>query len=138
MNDLILIAYIVSSILFIIGIKKLGKVQTARQGNFLSALGMFIAILATMFKMQIIPLNWILLGVIIGALIGMISAFKVAMTSMPEMVAIFNGFGGGASALVASAEIFKFMNNKETYLNKLAENQGDLHVTLITFELSII
>ena len=55
------IAYIVSSILFIIGIKRLGKVTTARQGNFLSALGMFIAICATLFKMQIIPINWILL-----------------------------------------------------------------------------
>tara|TARA_Y100000590_G_scaffold364019_1_gene422037 strand:+ start:920 stop:2341 length:1422 start_codon:yes stop_codon:yes gene_type:complete len=138
MNNLILIAYIVSSILFIVGIKRLGKVQTARQGNFLSALGMFIAILATIFKMQIIPLNWILLGVAIGTLIGITAAFKVAMTSMPEMVAIFNGFGGGASALVASAELFKFTNDKNAYLNVLIESQGNLQVTLITIVLSII
>jgi len=138
MNNLILAAYIISSILFIIGIKRLGKVQTARQGNFLSASGMFIAIFATIFKMQIIPLNWILLGVAIGTLIGMISAFKVAMTSMPEMVAIFNGFGGGASALVASAELFKFTNDKNAYINVLIESQGNLQVTLITIVLSII
>ena len=138
MNELISIAYIVSSILFIIGIKRLGKVTTARQGNFLSSLGMFIAICATLFKMQIIPINWILLGIIIGAIIGTISAFKVAMTSMPEMVAIFNGFGGGASALVASAELFKFINNKEIYLIELAKNNGNINIILITIILSII
>ena len=136
--NLILISYIISSILFIIGIKRLGKVQTARQGNFLSALGMFIAILATLFKMQIIPMNWVLLGIVIGALIGAISAFKVAMTSMPEMVAIFNGFGGGASALVASAEFFKFLNGKENYLKQLSEHNGNIQITLITIVLSII
>ena len=137
-TNLILISYIISSILFIIGIKKLGKVQTARQGNFLSALGMFIAIIATLFKMQIIPINWVLLGIVIGGLIGAISAFKVAMTSMPEMVAIFNGFGGGASALVASAELFKFLNGKEIYLKQLSDNNGNIQITLITIVLSII
>ncbi len=106
-ENLILIAYIISAILFIIGIKRLGKVDTARQGNFLSAVGMLIAIIATLFMMNAIPLEWVITGIAIGAIIGAISATKVAMTAMPEMVAIFNGFGGGASALVASAEFFK-------------------------------
>ena len=106
-ENLILIAYIISAILFIIGIKRLGKVDTARQGNFLSAVGMLIAIIATLFIMDAIPLEWVLTGIAIGAIIGAVSATKVAMTAMPEMVAIFNGFGGGASALVASAEFFK-------------------------------
>ena len=58
--NLILISYIISAILFIIGIKRLGKVNTARQGNLLSAVGMLIAIIATLFKMEAIPLNWVL------------------------------------------------------------------------------
>ena len=106
-ENLILIAYIISAILFIIGIKRLGKVDTARQGNFPSAVGMLIAIIATLFMMDAIPLEWVITGIAIGAIIGAVSATKVAMTAMPEMVAIFNGFGGGASALVASAEFFK-------------------------------
>ena len=106
-ENLILIAYIISAILFIIGIKRLGKVDTARQGNFLSAVGMLIAIIATLFMMDAIPLEWVITGIAIGAIIGAVSATKVAMTAMPEMVAIFNGFGGSASALVASAEFFK-------------------------------
>ena len=99
-TNLILISYILSAILFILGIKRLGKVNTARQGNFLSAVGMLIAILATLFKMDAIPLNWVLGGVALGVIIGAYSSIKVAMTDMPEMVAIFNGFGGGASALL--------------------------------------
>ena len=136
--NLILISYIFSAILFIVGIKKLGKVNTARQGNFLSAVGMLIAILATLFKMDAIPLNWVLGGIALGTVIGAFSAIKVAMTAMPEMVAIFNGFGGGASALVASAELFKYLNQKESYLQKLAETNSDLTVTMITIVLSVM
>ena len=126
-SNLILISYIVSAILFILGIKRLGKVNTARQGNFLSALGMLIAIIATMFKMDAIPLEWVIGGILIGTIIGVISATRIAMTSMPEMVAIFNGFGGGSSALVASAELFKYLNGKETYLTELTKNNSDLN-----------
>ncbi len=120
------------------GIKKLGKVDTARQGNFLSAVGMLIAILATLFKMDAIPLNWVLGGIALGTVIGAFSAIKVAMTAMPEMVAIFNGFGGGASALVASAELFKYLNQKESYLQKLAETNSDLTIIMITIVFSVI
>ena len=128
-ENLILIAYIISAILFIIGIKRLGKVDTARQGNFLSAVGMLIAIIATLFMMDAIPLEWVITGIAIGAIIGAISATKVAMTAMPEMVAIFNGFGGGASALVASAEFLKIHGGS-------AANNDT--TTLITIMLSVI
>jgi len=128
-ENLILIAYIISAILFIIGIKRLGKVDTARQGNFLSAVGMLIAIIATLFMMDAIPLEWVITGIAIGAIIGAVSATKVAMTAMPEMVAIFNGFGGGASALVASAEFLKIHGGS-------AANYDT--TTLITIMLSVI
>ena len=128
-ENLILISYIISAILFIIGIKRLGKVDTARQGNFLSAVGMLIAIIATLFMMDAIPLEWVITGIAIGAIIGAVSATKVAMTSMPEMVAIFNGFGGGASALVASAEFFNIHGGS-------AANNDT--TTLITIMLSVI
>ena len=137
-SNIIMLSYIISAILFIIGIKKLGKVNTARQGNFLSALGMLIAIIATLFKMDAIPLNWVLGGIAIGTIIGILSATKVAMTSMPEMVAIFNGFGGGASALVASAELFKYINNPQTYLTNLNQTNSDISVTMVTIVLSVI
>jgi len=136
--NLILISYIISAILFIIGIKRLGKVNTARQGNLLSAVGMLIAIIATLFKMEAIPLNWVLAGVALGTIIGIFSAIKVAMTAMPEMVAIFNGFGGGASALVASAELFKYLNAKGAYVQKLVEINSDLTITMITIVFSVI
>ena len=128
-ENLILIAYIISAILFIIGIKRLGKVDTARQGNFLSAVGMLIAIVATLFMMDAIPLEWVITGIAIGAIIGAVSATKVAMTAMPEMVAVFNGFGGGASALVASAEFLKIHGGS-------AANNDT--TTLITIMLSVI
>ncbi|MDD5582227.1 MAG: NAD(P)(+) transhydrogenase (Re/Si-specific) subunit beta, partial [Candidatus Marinimicrobia bacterium] len=97
---LINLAYIVSSLLFIIGIKKLSSPKTARQGNGLSSLGMLLAVVVTLFHKDIISYEWILLGFVIGAAIGAISAQRVKMTAMPEMVALFNGSGGVASLLV--------------------------------------
>ena len=136
--NLILISYIISAILFIVGIKRLGKINTARQGNFLSAVGMLIAIIATLFKMEAIPLIWILAGITLGTFIGAFSAIKIAMTAMPEMVAIFNGFGGGASALVASAELFKYLNDKQNYLDQLHKVNAEITTIMITIVLSII
>ena len=125
--NLILIAYLISSVLFILAIKKLGKVKTARQGNLLSAIGMLIAILATLIKLESFDPQFIIIGLAIGALIGVISALRVAMTAMPEMVGIFNGFGGGASALVASAEMIKIANGTPS-----------TNTTLVTIMLSVI
>lgn len=97
-------AYLVATGLFIVGLKRLGSPATARSGNQLAALGMLLGIIITLFNQQILSFTLIIIGVIIGGVIGLIAARKVEMTSMPEMVAIFNGFGGGASALVAWGE----------------------------------
>ncbi|MCO5230991.1 MAG: NAD(P)(+) transhydrogenase (Re/Si-specific) subunit beta [Chitinophagales bacterium] len=98
------LAYLISSILFIVGIKMLNKTQTARKGNFVSAAGMFIAILATVVQVRAITLIDIFVGVLIGSIIGLYFAYKVKMTKIPEMVAIFNGFGGLASLAVALSD----------------------------------
>ena len=102
------IFYVLASVLFILGIKKLSHPKTARSGNFLSACGMFVAIVSTLIANDNIDLQMIVLGMIIGSAIGALFAQKVEMTQMPQMVAIFNGFGGSASALVAAAE---FLNS---------------------------
>ena len=96
------IIYIISSILFITGIKMLGKEDTAVKGNFLSAFAMFIAVAITVVSV-IDPLI-LLIGIALGAIIGSSIALKVKMTSIPEMVALFNGFGGLATFLIAWSE----------------------------------
>ena len=93
--------YLASAILFMLGLKRLSKVRTARNGNRLAALAMLLAVVGTLLEMGVVNYQWILVGTIIGGLIGAIVAVRVEMTSMPEMVALFNGSGGAASALVA-------------------------------------
>lgn len=99
-------AYIVAAGLFIFGLKMLGHPASARRGNFLSALGMLIAIVVTLLSEGILTWYWIAICALIGAVIGAAAARLVAMTAMPEMVAVFNGFGGAASLLVAWAALF--------------------------------
>ncbi len=101
------IAYVLASVFFILGIKKLSHPKTARSGNSIATFGMFIAIIATLIYYDQLDFQIIGIGIIIGALIGVIFATKVEMTQMPQMVAIFNGFGGGASALIAASEFLK-------------------------------
>ena len=107
------IAYIVSAILFILGLKRLGSPATARNGNRLSALAMLLAVLATVISNDIASWEWILVGVIIGSGIGAYSARKVQMTSMPQLVAIFNGLGGATSAVVAAGELIRLIDLDE-------------------------
>lgn len=105
-----LLAYLLSAILFIIGIKKLTKVKTARTGNFYSAFAMIMAIITTLIYLQVeghgISVEFLLAGIILGSFIGVLLAKKVKMTAMPELVAIFNGVGGAASLIVALSVIF--------------------------------
>ncbi|HHT9120745.1 MAG TPA: NAD(P)(+) transhydrogenase (Re/Si-specific) subunit beta [Candidatus Hypogeohydataceae bacterium YC41] len=101
------IAYLIASILFILGLRGLNSPKTARLGNLLAAIGMFIAIVVTLFDKEIIDFTYIIAGVVIGSAAGAIWARWVPMTAMPQTVAIFNGFGGGASALVGIAEFFR-------------------------------
>ena len=116
------LAYVVSAALFIFGLKGLGSAATARRGNMLSAVGMLVAIVAALLDQGIVDYTFILGGMVVGGLIGAAAARMVQMTSMPEMVALFNGFGGMASLLVGVAAI-----------------SGDASVfTLVTIVLSIL
>ena len=103
------LSYLVSAALFIFGLKRLQSPATARSGNLLAAVGMAIAIIVTLLETNFANWQMILVGGIIGALIGSISARAVQMTAMPQMVGIFNGFGGGASALVAISEFLRYI-----------------------------
>ncbi len=102
------IVYIISSILFISGIKMLGKEDTAVKGNFLSALAMLVAVLVTFINVTN-PLT-LIAGIGLGAIVGSLIALKVKMTSIPEMVALFNGFGGLATFLIAWSEYASGVN----------------------------
>jgi len=108
------ITYLVSSILFIYGIKMLSSPKTARKGNLYAAIGMFLAIAATLMDQNVLTYEWIIIGAIIGSLVGALLAFKTPMTGMPQMVGMLNGFGGGASTLVALSEYFKKNPNYPT------------------------
>lgn len=110
------ICYLIAASLFILGIKKLGSPKTARFGNFLAMSGMLIAVVITLFDKQILDFTFIIAGLVIGALIGAIAAKKVEMTDMPQMVALFNAFGGGASALVAFAQYLRFPASSTTFI----------------------
>lgn len=103
--DTIQLLYLVATAYFIRGLKLLNSPQTARKGNMYAAVGMLIGVVVTLFDQHIVSFEFIIAGVLLGGLIGAVAAKKVAMTSMPELVAIFNGFGGGASALVAWGEL---------------------------------
>ena len=94
------LGYVVASGLFIFGLKMLGSPATARRGNMFSALGMLVAIVAALLDQGIVDFTWIVAGMLVGGAIGAVAARAVAMTSMPEMVALFNGLGGAASLLV--------------------------------------
>ena len=113
------LAYLAAAILFILGIKKLSSPRTARGGNLLSALAMFVAVVATLVGAQVMSLAWIAGGLVVGSAIGVILARRVQMTGMPQLVAVFNGFGGAASALVACAEFYK-------YTDKMGAGQANL------------
>ena len=107
---LIKVAYLVASVLFIIGIKMLGKTATARKGNTISAIAMLIAVVVTLLDRQVLSFTEIFVTILIGSAIGTVIARRVEMTSMPEMVAVFNGFGGAASVLVATSEYWRMVS----------------------------
>lgn len=101
---LINLAYLVSAILFILGLKGLSSPKTAVRGNMTGAIGMLIAVIATLVDQHVLSFGWIIAGMVVGGGIGAYIARKVQMTQMPEMVALLNGFGGAASLLVAMSE----------------------------------
>ena len=130
------IFYVLSSVLFIFGIKKLSHPRTARSGNLIASLGMFIAIITTLVVSKNLSYELIGIGIIIGSIIGAFFAVRVEMTQMPQMVAIFNGFGGIASALVAAAE---FINPSDALsLFSLSTISLSVFVGTLTFTGSFI
>ena len=103
-ETLIELTYLLSAVLFVVGLKRLQSPATARAGNGLAALAMLIAIITTLIDTDILSWTGILVGIAVGGVIGGLAARRVEMTDMPQLVGIFNGFGGGASALVSIAE----------------------------------
>src|SRR5690554_124014 len=115
MSISIQIAYLIASILFVVGIKMLNRTKTARKGNIVSAIGMFTAILATVVQVDAISYTDILICIVVGSGIGLIIAYKVKMTKVPEMVALFNGFGGLASLAVVLSDFW--LNTQQRHLD---------------------
>ena len=111
MEKFVDIAYLISAVSFIYGLKMLSHPKTARNGNIIASIGMLIAIITTVILGTELNITMIISAMVIGTIIGSFFAIRVEMTQMPQLVAIFNGFGGAASALVASAEFFK--NSKD-------------------------
>ena len=103
MAQFINFSYLLAAVLFIIGLKNLSSPRTAPRGNLLGAIGMAIALIVTLLDRGVVSYTWVLLAIVIGSGIGAYLAKTVQMTGMPQMVAIFNGFGGGASLLVAAS-----------------------------------
>jgi NAD(P) transhydrogenase subunit beta len=101
------ILYLASAVLFIIGLKRLGSPATARQGNVISGVGMAIAILVTLVDHAVVSYGVIVAGMVVGTALGTWQAYAVKMTAMPQMVALLNGFGGGASMIVGAAEFLR-------------------------------
>ena len=95
------IAYLVSAVSFIYGLKMLSHPKTARNGNIIASVGMLIAIITTVYLGTNLDFSKIIIAMVLGSIIGSFFAIRVEMTQMPQLVAIFNGFGGAASALVA-------------------------------------
>ena len=101
------ITYLISAVMFIIGLKMLAHPNGALKGNLVSAVGMLLAVVVTLLDRQIVRYNWIIYGIVIGSVIGIALALTIKMTAMPQLVGLFNGFGGLASLLVAGGMIYR-------------------------------
>lgn len=107
------LVYLIAASLFIWGLKNLGSPATARKGNLLASIGMLVAIVVTLLDQQVLNYWMILGGIAIGATIGAITAYRIEMTAMPQMVGLLNGLGGAASALVAIGEFWRLLSQGE-------------------------
>ena len=104
-KELIDLFYLAAAVLFILGLKGLSHPRTAVRGNLLGSVGMLLAIVVTLLDKRIVSFEVIVAGVVVGAFIGTLMAYRAPMTAIPQVVAIFNGFGGGASALAVGAAL---------------------------------
>ena len=117
------IAYLVASVLFILGLKGLTHPRTAVRGNLTGSVAMLLAVVVTLWGADIISWGWIIAGLIIGPAVGTVLALKVPMTGMPQMVGLFNGFGGAASFLVAGGELIMSISPAEP-VTQVAQTAG--------------
>jgi len=131
------ILYLISASMFILGIKRLASPATARNGNRLSSIAMLIAIIVTALKYTDTNIQWIIIGLIIGSFIGVILSKYVQMTAMPQLVAVFNAFGGAASGIVAMYEVI-FRNSADHSAFVLASVAFATIVGSVTFTGSFI
>ncbi len=139
MSPLVKLLYLLAAVLFILGLRGLSSPATARGGNRLAAIGMLIAIVATLAFGEILSFTGVVVAMVIGSLIGGIFAKTVKMTGMPQMVALLNGFGGGASALVASAEFLRYSAGNEAIpLSTNISIQLGVLIGAVTFSGSLI
>ncbi len=129
------LSYILASILFIFGLKMLSSPETAQRGNLVSASGMLIAILVTLAQKNIVSYEFLVIAIALGLVAGVLASTLVKMTSMPELVALFNGFGGIASLLVGTAE---YMNQVDLNLIKLIAISLTVLIGGITFSGSLV
>ncbi|MFM2062827.1 MAG: hypothetical protein RLZZ507_2497 [Cyanobacteriota bacterium] len=107
------LTYLLAASLFIFGLKKLGSPATARNGNVIAAVGMLLAVVATLLDQHVLNYEMILIGLVIGSVIGAVAAYKVQMTEMPQMVGLLNGLGGASSALIAVAEFWRLLGSSQ-------------------------
>ncbi|MBE9058421.1 NAD(P)(+) transhydrogenase (Re/Si-specific) subunit beta [Sphaerospermopsis sp. LEGE 08334] len=107
------LTYLLAASLFIFGLKKLGSPATARNGNVIAAVGMLLAVVATLLDQHVLNYEMILIGLVIGSVIGAVAAYKVQMTQMPQMVGLLNGLGGASSALIAVAEFWRLLGSSQ-------------------------
>lgn len=105
------LGYLLAVSLFIIGLRYLTSPTTARKGNIVAMTGMIIAVAVTLFDFSVLNYHMILLSIIVGSFVGGVLARTIKMTAMPQMVGLFNGFGGGASALIAVGEFYRISEN---------------------------
>ena len=138
MSALMELAYLLAAVFFIVGLKWLSSPATARNGNALASVGMLIAIVVTLFEQRIVSFSGILIGIIIGASVGAILARTIKMTAMPQMVAVLNGFGGGASVLVASAEFLRLSGQGGAPVEVSFSVQFSILVGAVTFSGSLV
>ncbi len=126
-------AYLIAAVFFVVGLKGLTHPRSAVRGNLLGAVGMLIAIVVTLLDQSILSYELIIIGVLAGAAIGTILALAIQMTAMPQLVGLFNGFGGVASALVAGAVLYQAVVVAQT-----AEAAGDLQFLVATVASGLI
>jgi NAD(P) transhydrogenase subunit beta len=136
--DAMQLIYLVAVSLFIYGLKRLGSPATARSGNQLASLGMFIGVIVTLLDRNIVSFELILAGIVVGSAIGIVAARKVEMTAMPELVALFNGFGGGASAVVALGEFYRLGDPAAISMVDIQTMGLSIFIGAVTFTGSLI